>query len=227
MCANCLINKWLYLKKFFNTFCPKVLFNFSPRKNMAKKHWKEQDFGDVHGFDKYNFNQPKYSILLPEVRFWASEDDKILSLGCNCGYFLSVLKNDGFKKLTGIEISPKALEYGKTAFELRDVELFEGSYEDTLPQLALENRSFDCVIQEGKSIELVHPSFDIVKYICKICKRYVILLIWEWTEYTRLWEYEFNCNGFALVKCIRPYNGEVLVKNPSEVLSLWVFQRIE
>lgn len=226
MSAKSLFGKRQYIKKFYNTFCPKILLSLSPRKHHDKQHWKEQDAGDIHGYDKYNCDQPRYSVLLPEVKTWAAKDDKILSLGCNCGFFLSVLKNAGFRRLSGIEISHKAIEYGKVTFGLHDVEFIEGCYEEMLPQLALENRLFDCIIQEGKSIELVHPSFDIVKSICTICSGYVVLLLWEWTEYARFWEYEFNCNGFALVKCIRPYNGEHLDQNPSEALSLLVFQKI-
>ena len=78
----------------------------------------------------------------------------------------------------------------------------------------------------GATVELVHPSFDIIRYICGLSKRYVVLDIYEWGHSNpRFWKYEFNRQGFALVKCIRPFSGDIL-KDTVEQDSLLVFQRL-
>jgi SAM-dependent methyltransferase len=154
-------------------------------------------------------------------------ENSILDLGCNCGYYLSLLKKEGYKTLSGVDISPVAIQYGIEQLNLSDVDLTVGSFEEILPKIVAEGIRFDLVYTLGATIELVHPSFDIISHICKISKRFVILIIGESSHsYPRFWEYEFNRNGFLMVKCIRPYNGETDIGNPMEIDSLMVFERV-
>jgi len=166
-------------------------------------------------------------IIISELQSRVQLENSILDLGCNCGYYLSLLKKEGYRNLSGIDISPAAIQYGKEHLGLSDVVLMVGSFEEILPKFAADGTQFDLVYTLGATIEIVHPSFDIIDHICKISKRFVVLIINESSHsYPRFWEYEFNRNGFLMVKCIRPYNGESDTRNPVEIDSLMVFERI-
>jgi SAM-dependent methyltransferase len=192
-----------------------------------RSHWRNQDRGDIHGFDQYCEPHERIPIFLDEINRLADKNDMLLDLGCNCGYYLKCLKEQGYTSLTGVDISEKALDYGKNTFDLGNVTLIQGSFEDVLPLLILENKAYDLVYSMGATIELVHPSFDIIKSICKLSKKYVFLIISEWGHaYPRFYEYEFNRQGFLLVKAIRPYDFSVKSQNPSIEESLLVFRKV-
>jgi len=219
--------KRLYFRKFLNTFFPKILFRLSPKRFWAQRHWRSQEMGDIHGFDKYLVPHPRVPIIINEINSRILHDNSILDLGCNCGYYLSLLKKEGFQDLSGIDISPAAIRYGKENLDLSGVELIMGSFEEVLPKITADKKQFDLVYTLGATIELVHPSFDIVQHMCRVSKRFVVLIIYESAHsYPRVWEYEFNRNGFLLVKCLRPYNGEIDKKNPLDIDSLLVFEKI-
>ncbi len=225
MGPKALFTKRQYLEKCIHSLCPRIFFRLSPFKNRSKVHWRAQEEGDPHGYDKYNTYNPKIRILLDELEIRASANSRILDLGCNCGYYLHELRKAGYGSLSGVDISEKAIEYGKRTFGLTGIELMVGSFEEILPQLVAENRRFDLIYSMGATLELVHPSFDIIRFICQLSKHYVVLDIYEWGHsYPRLWEYEFHQQGFALVKCIRPFMGGI-VRDPVEEDSLLVFQR--
>lgn len=218
----------IYFRKFINTFLPKIFFRLMPNRHWTQKHWREQNPGDIHGYDKYIVYHPRVPVIISELRSRITMENSILDLGCNCGYYLSLLKKEGFRNLSGIDISPVAVQYGRAYLDLSEVELIVGSFEEVLPKMAAENTRFDLVYTLGATIELVHPSFDIIKNICKISKQYVVLIINESSHsYPRFWEYEFNRNGFFMVKCIRPFNGESGTKDLLQIDSLMVFERLQ
>jgi len=217
----------LYIRKFLNTFFPRIFFRLSPNRYWAQQHWRSQNQGDIHGFNNYNDSHPRVPVIISEIKSRVTTEDTILDLGCNCGYYLAQLRKEGFKNLHGIDIAPIAIQYGKEQFDLDDVNLITGSFEEVLPKLIAEEKSFDMVYTLGATIELVHPSFDVIGDICSLSRHYVILIISEWGHaYPRFWEYEFNRNGFLMVKCIRPYDGKNLGKNFESSDSMLVFQRI-
>lgn len=218
----------LYVHKFFNTFFPKILFRLSPNRYWAQHHWRSQNEGDIHGFNNYLVAHPRQPILISELGVRVQKESSILDLGCNCGYYLSLLKKEGYKNLHGIDISPVAIQYGKEHLDLSGVDLTVGSFEEVLPKITAEETRYDLVYTLGATIELVHPSFDIVSHICTTSRRFIILIIAEsGHSYPRFWEYEFNRNGFSMVKCIRPYNGESIGKNPVDMDSFLVFERVQ
>lgn len=223
-----LINRRQYLKKVINTFLPRIIFRLSPKRLIARKYWASQEQGDSHGYDKYAVEHPRIPIFIREVNAIAHTDDLILDLGCNCGFYLSRLKSVGFSHLSGIDISKRAIDYGRKEFNLNGVDLIIGSFEEVLPELVSEGKRFDLIYTMGATIELVHPSFDIVGNMCKLSEKYIILIISEWGHsYPRFWEYEFNRNGFLLVKRIFPYDGSVPREDFFNQDSLMVFERIK
>jgi SAM-dependent methyltransferase len=156
------------------------------------------------------------------------KDDPMLDLGCNCGYTLNELKKRGYKNLCGIDICAGAIEHGRKRYDLNDIELNIGSFESVLPRFVDEKRKFGMVFSGGASISLVHPSFDIVKYICAISRKYVVFVDEDSLGllYPRLWEYEFYRNGFRLVKFLRPSDGSIRESGKNDVSSIAVYQRI-
>jgi hypothetical protein len=136
---------------------------------------------------------------------------------------------EGYTQLTGVDICENAIAYGKEHLSLSDVEIITGSFEDVLPGLCDDNRTFSLIYTVGATIELVHPSFDIIKYICAISNKYVVFIINLWGhDYPRFWDYEFNRNGFDLVKCITPEDGNTdMIIDPAQISSLLVFKRIK
>jgi SAM-dependent methyltransferase len=217
-----------YFQKFMNTFFPKNLLKLSPRKTWMLQHWRDQTEGDSHGCDKYISMYARNKFILNEIALRApTPDNSILDLGCNCGFQLSLLKKAGYSNLTGVDICKTAIDFGKKTLDLNEVVFIPGSFEEVLIKFVAEKRRFDLIYSMGATVELVHPSFDIIRYICESSNNYVILGISEWGHaYPRFWEYEFNTHGFALVKCIRPIDGTQKLKNPKEEESLLVFQKI-
>jgi SAM-dependent methyltransferase len=216
----------LYFRKLLYTFLPKIFFKLSPRRYWTQRHWRSQNQGDIHGFDKYLVPHPRVPVLLAELALRVHGQNSILDLGCNCGYYLSLLKKEGYTDLSGIDISPVAIQYGKDHLDLSGVNLTIGSFEETLPKIVEDKIQYDLVYTLGATVELVHPSFDIIRYICSISKHYVVLIINEsGHSYPRFWEYEFNRNGFVLIKGIRPFDGSILESDPKSVDTLLVFQR--
>jgi SAM-dependent methyltransferase len=222
-----LFTKNQYLKKIINTFFPKLLFKLSPLRKTGQDHWKKQKAGDIHGYDKYLVMTPRVTTLMNEVQLRASKTDSILDLGCNCGFYLWNLKKTGYVNLAGIDICENALEFGRKELDLSGIELIAGSFEEVLPRMEQVDKQYDLVYSMGATLELVHPSFDIIHAICSISRRFVVLGISEWGHsYPRFWEYEFNRNGFIMVKCIRPFTADGPVTDPSESDALLVFQRV-
>ncbi len=220
-----------YKQSPFFTFCPRFVFKLDPSRNLQKNYWKHQKNRDPHGYDKYEADTNKHTpTLFGEIEARIAKSDSILDLGCNCGFMLSAMKKLGYSKLIGVDICKNAIEHGKKKFDLSNVELIAGSYEEVLPKLVSDNRQFDLVYSGGSTISLVHPSFDVIKHMCAVSRKYVIMVGDDGVGvlYPRLWEYEFGRNGFMLVKLLRPANGKPLVVNRKDEQDvLKVYQRIK
>jgi hypothetical protein len=57
---------------------------------------------------------------------------------------------------------------------------------------------FELTYSHGTTIEMAHPSFDIVAHICRVTRRYVCLVIMEDEVFRRDWTRQFNNRGFRL-----------------------------
>jgi SAM-dependent methyltransferase len=222
------MNNTLLIKKLINSLIPRIFFQVSIKRFRQRNHWKNQKSGDDHGYEKYAKERPQTQYLIKEIESRATKKDAILDMGCNCGYYLHVLKKAGYTNLAGVDISRHAIEYGRKEFDLDDSSMHVGAFEEIIPELVSKRQKFDLIFSMGATIELVHPSFDIIKHIALLSPKYVILFIQEWGHTTpRLYEYEFQKFGFLMVKCIRPYDGtEVATRNLAEIPSLLVFQKI-
>lgn len=156
-----------------------------------------------------------------------NKEKSILDLGCNMGRHLNVMHGLGHRNLFGVDIMGAALK----EFEVKFPETFSATVlkQDTFQRFLLSqpNRSFNATYTFGATVELVHPSFDIVREVCRVTNDLVLFMINEnGQSYPRFWTYEFNKSGFDLVYCIRPWRqNDTLGENKANVFSLLVYRR--
>jgi SAM-dependent methyltransferase len=159
-------------------------------------------------------------------RYASSNDAPILDLGCNVGRHLDVLRRRGFTKLTGVDAMAAALDRMSVEFPetAKSAKLRHDLFQRFLRQQP--DQDFDLLYSHGATIQLVHPSFDIVKHMCRVTRNHVVLILNEVypDPYPRFWTYEFARNGFFLREARRPA-GEIPPADSSAIPSLLVYRR--
>jgi pseudaminic acid biosynthesis-associated methylase len=93
---------------------------------------------------------------------------KILELGCNVGLNFTILKNMGFRNLTGVEINPQAISIAKQNHP--DLKFVNSSIEEFNPS----NDSYDVVYTAGVLIH-IHPDSlgSIISKIVSLSKKFI------------------------------------------------------
>tara|TARA_Y100000768_G_scaffold291940_1_gene225914 strand:- start:236 stop:961 length:726 start_codon:yes stop_codon:yes gene_type:complete len=176
------------------------LFYFYPRLREASD-WAEGDIGknrDYSSFDKISIHKHKFT-LDKIYELTPNNDLPILDLGCNQGRCIRYLHKKGLRNLHGVDIMKSALKY------------FEEKYGNIYKDCKLECNFFQKYLNKandnffynsftfGATIELIHPSYDIIKELVRVTKKNIILLINEnehW--YPRFYVYEFKRNSTKL-----------------------------
>lgn len=153
-----------------------------------------------------------------------SKDFSILDMGCNSGRHLAMLWQIGFRNLHGVDAMKEAFSHFSKIYP--EVYSASKTYHDTFQDFLIRSapHSFDVIFSWSATIELVHPSFDIVKNICRVARHQVILIINE--GYPRFWIYEFKRNGFDLEFAMRPF-GKGRKNTTKNTTSLCCFRRME
>ena len=178
---------------------------FWPRLREAEE-WRDAAIGKRRDPSHFVLIDNKEHMFMDEVlASTPGLNDPILDLGCNCGRFLNYLRQWGYTNLHGVDISHAACEHMDMVFpELAKIVHFQcGTFQQYLSsQSAL---SMETVFTHGATVELVHPSFPLIKHICRITRSSVIFMFFETDHsYPRFWEWEFNSHGFYLAKVQRP-----------------------
>ena len=128
----------------------------------------------------------------------------ILDLGSNCGRHVIHLAQRGYSNLTAVDAMGSAL----ALFAQRAPEVFHKTdvhrdlFQRFLSQQA--DRRFAVTYSHGSTIELVHPSFDIVGHMSRVTQRHICLILNENELYRRAWVEQFARSGFALIHGERP-----------------------
>jgi SAM-dependent methyltransferase len=182
--------------------------------------WIEGDFGKYRDPLHFKDLRPDIDILLltKVLEFAKSKDSSVLDLGCNSGRHLEYLHNKGLRNLTGVDIMKSALLYfqERCPEAFRDSQIHHDFFQHFLRNTV--DKKFEIVYSVGATIELVHPSFDIIGNICRVAQNYVVLLVQENSHsYPRFYVTEFIKNRFKLIHSLRPI-GE-------SNISLLVFKR--
>ncbi len=158
-------------------------------------------------------------LLLEWVeRVCPDRDAAILDVGCNCGRHLIELARRGYGNLTGVDAMGSALAL--FAEQAPDVYRACRIHHDLFQRFLMRqpDESFDLTYSHGATIELVHPSFDIVAHLCRVTRRFICLILLENDAFRRDWLRQFARNGFTLLHGRRPIA-------PGSGASLIVLQR--
>ena len=203
------------VKRYLCTFLPWLVF---PQKGATHAaHW------DAHSSEPFSKPDPAGLAMMQEILERVPDREAaILDMGCNVGRHMNYLHQQGYRNLHGVDFSSRALRDMATTFpELHAVaRVTAASFQDYLTRDLAE---MDVVFTYGATFELVHPTFPLVRRICRIARRYVMLVISESGHaYPRLWEYEFAKEGFELTLLRRPASAAV----PRQTASLLVFKRL-
>jgi SAM-dependent methyltransferase len=85
-------------------------------------------------------------LVVSTLERYILKKDMILEIGCGTGRNLVALKKAGYKKLTGIELSPKTVEVGKEHFpEYKKIQLLIGPVEKMIEEVG----EFDVIFTSG------------------------------------------------------------------------------
>lgn len=151
-------------------------------------------------------------------RVCPARDAAILDVGCNCGRHMIYLAHHGYTNLTGVDAMGAAIEL--FARHAPDVFPKASVHHDLFQRFLMRqpDRAYDTTYSHGATIELVHPSFDIVAHLCRITRRNICLILLENDGFPRDWIGQFARHGFKLLHGDRPMA-------PESRASLLVFQR--
>lgn len=184
----------------------------------TREHWEKHP--TVSAFEGID---PASQVQMDEIAALVSQPDSaILDMGCNVGRHLDYLHRHGYRNLHGVDWSAAALRDMASRYPEAHAaaKLTNASFEDFLsgsPPLV------DLVYTRGATFELVHPSFPLIRRVCAIARRHVVLVISEAAHaYPRFWTYEFAREGFELTHLRRPASTEA----PDHRVSLLTYSRI-
>ena len=173
---------------------------------------------------------PDSELLVRTVAECATGPDApILDIGCNCGRHMAALADRGFTNLSGVDVNAEAIRVMPEWFP----QLAEGcSAETDLLQRYLprqESGKFDVIFTRGATIELIHPSFPLVREMCRVAREHVVLMIAENEQaYPRFWALEFLRQGFVLTHLVRPVQQSLAADEEIAAhVSLLVFRRYD
>ncbi len=131
--------------------------------------------------------------------------ESVMDMGCNSGANLNFLYQAGYRLLYGVDASREALEHFAHifpgTFEVANIrhDLFQRYLQGCADEMV------DVIHSNGATLELVHPSFPIVREMCRVARRAVYVDIQERGHaYPRDYIAQFERRGFQLVYCHRP-----------------------
>lgn len=204
------------VRRFLGTFVPWLI----RRQGGAgtREHWeKHPTVAAFEGMD------PASQAQMDEiVDIMPDRHASILDMGCNVGRHLDYLHRQGYTNLRGLDWSAAALRDMADRYPEAHarVKLTRGSFEEFLTG---QPEPVDLVYTRGATFELVHPSFPLIRHVCRIARRYAVLVISETGQtYPRFWEYEFAREGFELTHLRRPASRAT----PEHRVSLLTFKRL-
>ena len=196
------------------------LFWFWPRLVDAEQ-WRDANFGKRRDPSHFvEVSKGEFLLVDEVVEASGTADEAILDLGCNSGRFLNELHKRGYGKLHGVDISDVAQKYMGVAFSGLDevVDFHCMTFQEYLSKAS--DGAVSIIYTRGATVELIHPSFPLIRHLCRVASKKVIFMFNEsGHSYPRFWEWEFNVHGFYMSKAIRP------VSEDASQLSLLVFDR--
>lgn len=167
-----------------------------------EKRWREQSTaGSQDSPELYVSCNDSIERLFQEVMPLLNQDSAILEIGCNKGRSLNYLFQKGFRNLTGIEISPRAVELFAQIFPVtyKNSRVVVGNATQEIRKL--KTKSFDLVFTHSVLVNIGAKHNHFFYEMCRICQGYILTLENEgsWTSFPRDFQRMFERNGFAQV----------------------------
>lgn len=137
--------------------------------NEWEKMWKDFDRHTFLGEYFFNKIKDKLNEILIEIKI--PKKSKVIDVGCGSGRTLLWLRSMGYKNSIGIDHSKSSIQYciNKNNLKKNDVFLMDAF------KTKFKNNTFDLVFSEGL-IEHFKNFNPVVKEMCRISKRYVIIV---------------------------------------------------
>jgi len=156
-----------------------------------QEYWANPDGQNKAGFYEAD-TAGKKALLLDLMHKYVDKKDSILEIGCNVGRNLNVLYEDGYKTLSGLEISPTAVEAGKSMFPKLKATMHVGALEDLITTLLKYDVIFSLAV-----LEHIHTDSDwVFPEIQKRAKKFIITIEDEknktWKHFPRNYKNVFN-----------------------------------
>lgn len=134
--------------------------------------------------------------------------ETLMEIGCNSGCDLNFVYQAGFRNIKAVDVSGQALVTFQKLFPeaWANAEVSHDLFQRYL--LVQPSKSVDTIYSNGAAIELVHPSFPIVREMCRIARNGVILeLNPRTTGYPRDYAGQFHQRGFNLAYSTEEADG--------------------
>jgi SAM-dependent methyltransferase len=181
-------------------------------KQILHEYWKQpwDGFNLPESYLDSKMTRPRSQLLTKLVRAHATQDMKILEIGCGVGRNLNYLFQAGFRKLEGLEISAKAIDVLRKSYPdmaLR-INIYHDALEDKIEQF--EDGEFDLVYTMAV-LSFIHTDSEwTFKEIARIAKSLLIVIEDEkaisWRHFPRNYKSileslgmseieEMNCGG--------------------------------
>jgi len=123
----------------------------------------------------------------------------LMELACNSGCDLNFLYQAGFLGIQAVDVSGAALAAFKELFP--EAWASASVSHDLLQRylLAQASKSVDTIYSNGAALELLHPSFPVVREVCRVAQHGVVLeLNPRSTGYPRDYIGQFRKEGFSV-----------------------------
>ena len=176
------------------------IFYFYPKLNEIHE-WAQGNKKKYRNFaDFANLELHDIFILNKILDLTKDKNSPILDLGCNQGRHIRYLHQRGLRNMHGVDIMQSAINY------------FKKNYYDIYKQHTIECNAFERYFKKiqdnffhitysfGATLELVHPSFDVIMHLVRVTNKYIVLYINEdghW--FPRYYIYEFKKNNAHLI----------------------------
>ena len=164
--------------------------------------WAESDFGGK--WSPAFYDRPEHSRLVSKIIDEVPLSASLMELGCNRGTDMNYLYLAGYRNFKGVDVSSAGL--GEFARAYPETWACADIQHDLFQRYLINQVSLsaDFIYSNGATIELVHPSFPIVKEICRVARLGVLLELHLTGHIPRDYLRQFKRNGFSVKYSTQP-----------------------
>ncbi|MBN2545708.1 MAG: class I SAM-dependent methyltransferase [Spirochaetes bacterium] len=192
--------------------------NYDIRKNSLEEclnYWQSpHDHNKTENYIRPHTEQRTRYLLSLLAKYKVPKNKKILEIGCNCGRNLNGLFIDGYKSLTGVEISTEAVKKQKEFFPELKARIINKPIEDCV--LKFKENEFNTIYTMAVLQHIHVDSNWILKEMANIASEYIILIELNLRDYKKIFEkYGYKLiekRSCYLIKGLEKYFAWILKK---------------